>query len=310
MLPPAPSLNESERLRQLEALDLLDTPPEERFDRITRLAQRLFGVPTALVSLVAADRQWFKSRVGFAATETPRTVSFCGHAILSHQTLVVTDALQDERFHDNPCVIGEPHIRFYAGHPLVVRERSRVGTLCLIDYRPRDFTAQEVELLRDLAHLAEQEFAAIRLPTTDEVTGLPNRRGFETFGERLLRMCQRAGMPVALLSIQFAGAALIRDTHGTAAAERALKAFAELLLKTFRASDLAARVGEDRYAVLLTGAREDGAEIARARLQDALLAWNARAGQPHPLACYSTIVTRHSARATLAALLAEADRRN
>lgn len=309
MLPPAPAHNESERLRQLDALGVLDTPAEERFDRITRIAQRLFDVPTALVSLVAADRQWFKSRVGFAATETPRALSFCGHAILSHQPLIVADTLLDERFHDNPYVAGPPHIRFYAGHPLVVGERSRIGTLCLIDDRPHTFTDANIELLRDLAHLAEQEFATIRLATTDEVTGLSNRRGFETFGERLLAVCERARTPASLLSIELESYAHIRDTHGRSEGDRALAALAGLLLGTFRGSDLTARVGLDRYAVLLTGTHETGAEVARARLHDAVLAWNARSGRPYTLACHSAIVTRHAPGTTLAELLGEAERR-
>lgn len=309
MLPPSPALNESERLRQLEALGLLDTPPEERFDRITRLAQRLFGVPTALVSLVAAERQWFKSRVGFTATETPRRFSFCGHAILSHRPLVVADTLLDERFHDNPYVTGPPHIRFYAGHPLVVREHSRVGTLCLIDDRPRAFTEEDVALLQDLAHLAEQEFAGMRLVTTDPVTGLSNRRGFEAFGERLLAVCERARTPAALLVIEFDGHRHIRDTHGPAAADDALTALAGLLLKTFRGSDLTARIAADRYAVLLTGAHEAGAEIARARWHEALLAWKARSGRTYALACHSTVVPRQAAGVTFTELLNEAERR-
>ena len=309
MLPPAPAHNESERLRQLDALGVLDTPPEERFDRITRIAQRLSGVPTVLVSLVTADRQWFKSRVGFAATETPRALSFCGHAILSHQPLIVADTLRDERFHDNPYVTGPPHIRFYAGHPLVVGERSRIGTLCLIDDRPREFTDGNVQVLRDLAHLAEQEFATIRFATTDEVTGLCNRRGFETFGERLLAVCERSRTPAALLSLELASYAHVRDAHGPAEGDRALVALAGLLLGTFRGSDLTARVGTDRYAVLLTGADETGAGIARARLHDAVLAWNARSGRPYTLACHSAIVTHHAPGAPLAELLGEAERR-
>src|SRR6516165_6239377 len=106
------------RLEALRALGLLDTPPEERFDRITRLLTRVMGVPMAFLSLVDADRQWFKSSCGLSMPQTPRAVSFCGHAILSDEPLVVPDAAKDERFRDNPLVTGEPHIRFYAGQPL------------------------------------------------------------------------------------------------------------------------------------------------------------------------------------------------
>ncbi|MBU1689183.1 MAG: PAS domain S-box protein [Gammaproteobacteria bacterium] len=149
--------NEARRLEVLRALCILDTPPEERFDRITRVAQHLFDVPFALISLVDADRQWFKSCQGLSATETPRSISFCGHAILSENTFVVANALDDPRFADNPLVTDAPHIRFYAGHPLKAGDGSRLGTLCIIDSKPRDFSAEILALLADLARSVELE---------------------------------------------------------------------------------------------------------------------------------------------------------
>jgi signal transduction histidine kinase len=154
--PPLPA-NETERLAALRALRLLDTPAEERFDRITRTARDLFGVPIALISLVDAGRQWFKSRQGLAATETPRAISFCGHAILGDAAFVVSDARNDERFADNPLVTGAPHIRFYAGMPLNSTDGRKIGTLCLIDSQPRAFDAGDEQRLRDLAAWAERE---------------------------------------------------------------------------------------------------------------------------------------------------------
>lgn len=151
MKTPEVPAEEAERLMALQALCVLGTPPEERFDRITRLVQRLFGVPIALVSLVDADRQWFKSRQGLDATETPRDVSFCGHAILAPDPFYVPDALADERFADNPLVTGPPHVRFYMGVPLAVPGGQRVGTLCIIDHVPRTFDAAQRAQLRDLA---------------------------------------------------------------------------------------------------------------------------------------------------------------
>ncbi len=122
--------NEEARLKSLHSLDILDTPAEERFDRYTRLAQRMLNVPIALVSLVDTDRQWFKSCLGLDAVETSREVSFCGHTILCDELLVVNDALADERFADNPLVTGAPNIRFYAGYPLIYSDGSNLGTLC------------------------------------------------------------------------------------------------------------------------------------------------------------------------------------
>jgi signal transduction histidine kinase/CheY-like chemotaxis protein len=149
--------DEARRLQRLRDVGVLDSSPEERFDRLTRLAKRIFDVPTALVSLVDAERQWFKSKQGLDADQTPRSVSFCGHAILGTEIFVVPDARADQRFHDNPLVTGGPRIRFYAGAPLASPEGLRVGTLCVISPRPRQVSREEHVLLRDLANLVEQE---------------------------------------------------------------------------------------------------------------------------------------------------------
>ena len=154
--PPKPA-NEMERLAALRSLGLLDTPPEQRFNRITRTAARIFKVPTALVSLVDAERQWFKSRYGLHAGETPRSVSFCGHAILQDRALVIEDALLDARFADNPLVTGVPHVRFYAGQPLAGPGGAKLGTLCLIDQAPRHFSAHDRLTLADMAGWVERE---------------------------------------------------------------------------------------------------------------------------------------------------------
>jgi PAS domain-containing protein len=143
----------------LRALGLLDTDAEERFDRITRLAQTLFDVPIALITLVDSDRQWFKSSQGLEAKETSRGESFCGHAILGKEILEVPDAAADERFRDNPLVTGTPKIRFYAGAPLAGPDGRIVGTLCLIDREPRSLSERQKRALRELAAFVERELA-------------------------------------------------------------------------------------------------------------------------------------------------------
>jgi PAS domain S-box-containing protein len=157
MLEPATPTDEPERLKDLCQLEILDTAAEERFDRITRTAQRLFGVPIALVSLVDTDRQWFKSRAGLDVPQTGRRESFCAHAILREGPFIIPDTLADERFADNPLVTGQPHIRFYAGMPLRGRAGYRIGTLCLIDRRPREFTQEDIAAFADLAAWAQLE---------------------------------------------------------------------------------------------------------------------------------------------------------
>ena len=154
--PPRPA-NEPDRLQALRQLLILDTPPEERFDRLTAFAAQEFDVPTALLSLIDDDRQWFKSRVGVDSCETPRSISFCGHAILQDDIMVVPDVKQDERFFDNPLVTGEPHIQFYAGAPLKLPGGQNVGTLCLIDNKPRTLDDIDLAILSSLRDLAVEE---------------------------------------------------------------------------------------------------------------------------------------------------------
>lgn len=160
--------NEAERLKILHSLSILDTAPEEIFDDLARLASQICSTPVALVSLVDADRQWFKSSVGITETETPRDIAFCSHAILQTDLFLVLDASIDERFSDNPLVTSEPHIRFYAGAPLITSEGAAIGTLCVMDQEPRQLSAEQIESLkiitrqvtrqieqrRDLANLA------------------------------------------------------------------------------------------------------------------------------------------------------------
>ncbi len=166
--------DEQERLFELKSAAILDTLAEERFDRVTRMARRLFDVPIALVSLVDENRQWFKSCDGLDVSETSRDISFCGHVILEKQTFVIEDALKDERFCDNPLVTGEPHIRFYAGQQLRPFSGQAIGTLCIIDRVPREFSADDRQMLVDLAQMVEREIAAVQLSVLDELTRISN----------------------------------------------------------------------------------------------------------------------------------------
>ena len=149
--------NEDERLKALRDLLILDTPPEERFDRIVQFARDEFDVPIALLSLVDGDRQWFKARVGLDAEETARDISFCGHAIQQSDVFLVPDASQDPRFADNPMVTGGPAIRFYAGAPLELSPGVRVGTLCLIAPQARELDDTDIAILNVLRDLLVAE---------------------------------------------------------------------------------------------------------------------------------------------------------
>lgn len=270
MLAPGKPDNEAARLKNLHSLKLLDTAPEERFDRLTRLARRLFGVPIALVSLVDANRQWFKSNAGLEASESARDVSFCGHAILQDQIMEVCDAEQDERFCDNPFVVGELGIRFYAGHPLGLDDGSKIGTLCLLDTRPRKLNDEERELLRDLARMAEQELIAVQMASMDELTLLSNRRGFRTLAQHALSVCERLSRPATLLFFDLNDFKPINDRFGHAEGDAALKTFADVLRIAFRESDVIGRLGGDEFVALLTGSSRVETSAIMARLTEIL----------------------------------------
>jgi sigma-B regulation protein RsbU (phosphoserine phosphatase) len=156
-------VDETERLAELRALEILDTPSESRFDRIVELAARIFRTPIAYVAMIDANRQWLKAGCGVEAMGTSRNTSFCAHTILHDGPLVVPDALLDPRFADSPLVVGEPFIRFYAGHPLAGPTGRNVGTLCLADREPRTFGEAELEILARLAAMVEHELGMVGL---------------------------------------------------------------------------------------------------------------------------------------------------
>ena len=164
MIVPQPPLSEDQRLAAVHSLHILDTPPEERFDRITRLATELFAVPISYIALVDAYRLWYKSAQGLGGSESSRDDSFCTHTILNpDRSLVVTDATRDQRFHDSPHVTGELNARFYAGHPLLSPEGHALGTLCIIDHESHTFDDKQRNALRDLAKMAESELNTAEL---------------------------------------------------------------------------------------------------------------------------------------------------
>ncbi len=192
--------NENERLNVLHALNLLDTPPEEVFDRITRLVARVLDVPIALVSLVDTDRQWFKSRVGLDAIETPRELAFCAHAIVQTSPMIVPDATLDERFADNALVTSNPNIRFYAGVPLRSVSGLSIGTLCAIDSKPRKLNADEINILIDLAAVISKEVQMREAMILSQATSELAKKAVETIEARFRTVFERAGVGIALVA--------------------------------------------------------------------------------------------------------------
>jgi diguanylate cyclase (GGDEF)-like protein len=245
--------NEEQRLQVVQSLGLLDTPPEERFDRYTRFARQLLGVPIAFVSIIGEDIQWFKSAQGFAAKQSSRDLSFCTHTIVEDEMMVVEDAFKDPRFAENPFVTGPPHIRFYAGVKLHVQDNICIGTLCVADIKARYPSDDVLNHLKALAKLLEDEFRTHAQSTTDSLSGLSNRRGLCAIGQQALAMCRRDKKPASLMYLQLSDFREINAEHGRTVGDQILKNVAQLLLNEFRHSDVVVRAGASDFFVLLTG---------------------------------------------------------
>ena len=238
------------------------------------MAKRMFDVPIALVSLIDEKRQWFKSSQGLPAKETHRDISFCGHAILGEGGFIIPDTLLDERFFDNPLVTDEPKIRFYAGCPLQAPNGSKLGTLCIIDKKPKQLGADDMQALRDLATTVERELCALQMATVDELTNISNRRGFMMLAEHLISVAIRNEKPVTLIYFDLDKFKAINDTYGHSEGDNALIAFANQMKSACRESDAFARLGGDEFAVLLTDTSTALAEVFIKRFSESLASLN------------------------------------
>lgn len=278
-----PSLpdNEAERLAALRTLQLLDTEPEERFDRLTRMAKRIFQVPIALLTLVDDDRQWFKSCFGINDRQTSRDISFCGHAILGRGTFVIENTLADVRFADNPMVTDDPKIRFYAGTPIRTESGFPIGTLCIIDQVARVFHPEDVEMLEDLARLMEKEIHAVQLATLDDLTRISNRRGFYMLAEHSLSLAYRNKDPAVLAVIDLNQFKPINDQYGHAEGDLALRNFAGFMQDFFRESDLIGRLGGDEFSILMLNTSLADADIVLRRFRKATDRYNNNSNKPY-----------------------------
>lgn len=274
---PAPLLDdESERLATLRRYQILDTGFDDSLNRITRIVAALLEVPISLVSLVDADRQWFKARVGLEVSETPRDIAFCSHAILGDDLLVVDDATADPRFAGNPLVTGDPGIRFYAGAPLLTAEGHALGTLCAIDRKPRSLTNAQRSILTDLAALAQGRIEIYRYASdatrqllSDPLTGLGNRSHARGFFDALLAMSKRHKRPFVAVYLDCDGFKQLNDRLGHSVGDAVLRAIGQTLTATVRISDLAARMGGDEFFLVLseTGRETAGITLRRIKAQ-------------------------------------------
>ena len=247
--PPIP-IDEATRLQSLYKLDVLDTPAEERFDRITRLAQYIFGVPIALISLVDKDRQWSKSSAGLPAGETPRYNSFCAHAILQDESLIVPDTTKDERFFDNPFVTSEPYLRFYAGYVLKSYDNYKIGTMCIMGSEPRELSLNEKQVLYDLGLTAQDALQSLRHEDKDIQTGIYNRRGFLSITEFMLSNCKRQDCFATLIYFDLLNYESYMQNDDNSYGQKLLNKFIKILKETFRNEDILARIDNSRFVAL------------------------------------------------------------
>jgi diguanylate cyclase (GGDEF)-like protein len=242
---------EAARLRALHRYEILDTAPEEAFDRITRLVVSVLQMPMAVVSLVDHDRQWIKSRQGVQTIETARDVTFCTHTIEDTQPLIVPDALADPPFADSPFVLGEPYIRFYAGVPLRTRDGHNVGALCAMDTKVRKLTDQQVALLQDLARLVVDELELRLVAPTDSLTGAMSARSFIEQARREISRSQRNEKPLSWFVIDVDHFKAVNDKYGRAVGDLVLQQFVSICRSELRASDYLGRIGGEEFAVIL-----------------------------------------------------------
>ena len=288
MIAPLPA-DEETRLDNLASYEILDTLPEDAYDDIVRLASIICDTTMGFISLVDRDRQWFKSAMGLEVTETPRDISFCAHALLNpDQVMTVEDARVDSRFADNPLVLGDPHIRFYAGAPLITPGNHVLGTLCVVSSAPRALNpvqrdaltalsrqvVAQLELRRQLKEVKDSkcrlEAALARLKilsSTDSLTGLYNRR---TLDERLkteFERAQRYNLDLSFLMIDVDLFKQFNDRFGHPAGDDMLRQVADTLQHNARAPDFVARYGGEEFSVILPNTGREAALAIAERIR-------------------------------------------
>ncbi|AMJ55802.1 MULTISPECIES: sensor domain-containing diguanylate cyclase [Stenotrophomonas] len=295
MIKPALPVNEAERLAALQRYRVLDTAREQEFDDLVTIARTICGTPMGAVTLIDRDRQWFKSLQGLDGEQTPRDEAFCAHTILKPEELmVVADARQDQRFSANPLVLGDPHIRFYAGAPLLSSDGYALGSLCVFDSVPAQLGTPQAEALRALSrqvsrmmemrllrldidhlqserdwyetHLIEyyQQLEQVNLELseqtrTDPLTGLPNRRALAAALTEAIGRAGEVAPAVAIVDIDHFK--MVNDIHGHGEGDLVLTELANVLKSQFSARGMAARYGGEEFVILMPDTPLQQAEL-------------------------------------------------
>ncbi len=245
---------ESARLSALRSYCVLETGRESRFDDLTCLASTICETPVSLVSLVDTNRLFFKSAHGVDLREVPYPDFFCGHAIRQRDLFVVPDATKDPHFAKHPLVIESPRVRFYAGAPLITPQDYRLGTLCVIDFVPRQLQAKQLDILRILGRQVMCQLELNLEAMRDPLTGLYNRRQLEESLHREVLRARRLGGTVGVMAIDVDHFKRVNDTLGHEVGDRALRGIAEELASCVREEDIACRAGGEEFVIILPGA--------------------------------------------------------
>lgn len=275
-------IGEEDRLKTLREYRILDTEPDESFERITRIVSAALRVPMAAITLVDADRQWFKSRIGIHVEEIPRRASFCAHTMIGEAAMLVPDALRDPRFLDNPLVLGDPRIRFYAGYPLVSPSGMPLGAVCVLDIEPRTATAEDLGLLKDLAALVMEQLNLRLLASTDGLTGCLRREAFFEAASRDLRLSYQFEWPTSCLMIDADHFKSINDNYGHEVGDEVLEALVQVIKSELRSTDILGRIGGEEFAVLLPRTSLTEARRVAERIREQVAKINIHA-IPNPL---------------------------
>ncbi len=243
--------DEPGRVAALHRYEVLDTPREAPFERITGLVRAVLNVPISTLSLIDTDRQWYKSCVGMDSTDLPREQSFCTHTIQAREPLFIPDTLKDARFAQYPSVMGKPFIRSYLGVPLASPDGYNLGSLCALDVQPRDFSLGQVEVLKSFAALAVDELELRRIAQMDSLTGAATRRSFLLELEKTISKFVRRGQPAVLLTMDIDHFKRVNDTFGHPAGDTVLRTVGHRLQAILRKEDLLGRLGGEEFGILL-----------------------------------------------------------
>lgn len=260
-------LDEAGRIAALRRYSVLDTAPEQPFDKLTDLVRNVFEVPFAAVSLIDAERQWFKSIVGLAQSQTPRDSSFCAHTIKTYEPMIIPDATLDIRFSNNPLVTGDPWIRSYMGVPLQTPDGYNLGALCAIDTKPRTFDRSQIEIMKSFAALVLNELELRQIATSDTLTGALSRRGWVAMAEKEMARCRRHGAKAAIIMFDIDHFKSVNDSYGHSTGDAVLRTVTQRCLSELRQEDTLGRIGGEEFSVLLPDSGQHEAMIIAERLR-------------------------------------------